>query len=65
MSTEEPKAVVKLADSDLFVGLSPSGHSMTIETNGARTRRDIRDEHNGPPHVTRCKREDCGLLDQL
>jgi putative redox protein len=36
MSTEEPKAVVKLADSDLFVGLSPSGHSMTIETNGAR-----------------------------
>ena len=36
MSTEEPKAVVQLADRDLFVGLSPSGHSVTIDTDRTR-----------------------------
>ena len=36
MSTREPKAVVKLAGSDLFVGLSPSGHAVTIDTDRTR-----------------------------
>ena len=36
MSTGEPKAVVQLADSDLFVGVSPSGHSVTIDTDRTR-----------------------------
>ncbi len=36
MSTEEPKAVVQLAGDDLFVGFSPSGHAVTIDTDRAR-----------------------------
>jgi putative redox protein len=36
MSTEDPKAVVQLASNDLFVGLSPSGHAVTIDTDSAR-----------------------------
>ena len=36
MSAENPKAVVKWADSDLFVGFSPSGHAVAIETDHAR-----------------------------
>jgi putative redox protein len=36
MSLEGPKAVVKLADDNLFVGYSPSGHSLTIETDQVR-----------------------------
>ena len=36
MSTEDPKAVVQLAGNDLFVGLSPSGHAVTIDTDRAR-----------------------------
>jgi putative redox protein len=36
MSTEEPKAVVQLAGEDLFVGFSPSGHAVTIDTDRAR-----------------------------
>jgi putative redox protein len=36
MSTEEPKAVVQLAGSDLFVGFSPSGHAVTVDTDRAR-----------------------------
>ena len=36
MSTEEPKAVVQLADNDLFVGFSPSGHEVTIDTDRGR-----------------------------
>ncbi len=36
MSPEDAKAVVKLADNDLFVGYAPSGHSLTIETDHAR-----------------------------
>ncbi len=36
MSTDEPKAVVQLAGDDLFVGFSPSGHAVTIDTDRAR-----------------------------
>jgi len=36
MSTEEPKAVVQLAGHDLFVGFSPSGHAVTIDTDRVR-----------------------------
>lgn len=36
MSTEDPKAVVQLAGGDLFVGVSPSGHAVTIDTDRAR-----------------------------
>jgi len=36
MSTREPKAVVQLAGNDLFVGFSPSGHAVTIDTDRAR-----------------------------
>jgi putative redox protein len=36
MSTDEPKAVVQLAGSDLFVGHSPSGHAISIDTDRAR-----------------------------
>ena len=36
MSAHDPKAVVKLADDNLFVGYAPSGHSLTIDTDIAR-----------------------------
>ncbi|MCA1605061.1 MAG: OsmC family protein [Acidobacteria bacterium] len=36
MSTEETKAVVQLSGSDLFVGCSPSGHAIKIDTDRAR-----------------------------
>jgi len=36
MSTENPKAVVRLAGSDLFVGFSPSGHAVPIDTDRTR-----------------------------
>jgi putative redox protein len=36
MSAHDPKAVVKLADDNLFVGYAPSGHSLTIDTDNAR-----------------------------
>ena len=36
MSIDEPKAVVQLAGNDLFVGFSPSGHAVTIDTDHAR-----------------------------
>jgi putative redox protein len=36
MSTVEPKAVVQLAGDELFIGTSPSGHSVTIDTNRTR-----------------------------
>jgi putative redox protein len=36
MSDENPKAVVRLAGSDLFVGFSPSGHAVTIDTDRDR-----------------------------
>jgi putative redox protein len=36
MSTEDSKAVVRLAVTDLFVGLSPSGHAVVIDTDHDR-----------------------------
>ena len=36
MSTENPKAVVQFAGNELFVGFSPSGHAVTIETDHDR-----------------------------
>jgi putative redox protein len=36
MSSEETKAVVQLAATDLFIGLSPSGHALTIDTDRVR-----------------------------
>jgi len=36
MSTENPKAVVQFAGNDLFIGVSPSGHAVTIDTDRAR-----------------------------
>lgn len=36
MSAENPKAVVKLAGSDLFVGFAPSGHAVVLDTDGTR-----------------------------
>ena len=36
MSTEDPKAVVQFAGNDLFVGFSPSGHAVAIDTDRAR-----------------------------
>ncbi len=36
MSTENPKAVVQLAGDDLFIGFSPSGNAVAIDTNRAR-----------------------------
>ena len=36
MSTDKPKAVVQLADSDLFVGYTPSGHAIAIDTDRER-----------------------------
>lgn len=36
MSAENPKAVIQLADNDLFVGVAPSGHAITIDTDSAR-----------------------------
>lgn len=36
MSTENPKAVVQFAGDDLFIGVSPSGHAITIDTDRGR-----------------------------
>lgn len=36
MSTENPKAVVQFAGDDLFIGVSPSGHAITIDADRAR-----------------------------
>lgn len=36
MSSEDPKAVVQLTGSDLFIGYSPSGHPVTIDTDHLR-----------------------------
>ena len=36
MSTEEPKTVVQFAGEDLFVGTTPSGHKVRIDTDGTR-----------------------------
>lgn len=36
MSTEDPLAVVQLAGGDFFVGFSPSGHAVAIDTDRDR-----------------------------
>ena len=36
MDSEDPKAVVQLTGSDLFIGYSPSGHPVTIDTDHLR-----------------------------
>ena len=36
MSSEDPKAVIQLAGSDLFVGFTPSNHAVVIDTDGNR-----------------------------
>lgn len=36
MSAEDPKAVVQLTGTDLFIGYSPSGHPVTIDTDHIR-----------------------------
>lgn len=36
MSAGDSKAVIKLAGDDLFVGVAPSGHAITIDTDRAR-----------------------------
>jgi putative redox protein len=36
MSSEDPKAIVQLTGSDLFIGYSPAGHSVTIDTDHLR-----------------------------
>jgi putative redox protein len=36
MSKEDPKAVIQLAGKDLFIGYTPSGNAVTIDTNHIR-----------------------------
>jgi putative redox protein len=36
MSSDDPKAVVVLADDNLFLGLTPSGHAVTVDTDRGR-----------------------------
>src|SRR5919199_6263591 len=36
MSEEKPKAVIHYAGNDLFIGISPSGHAQTLETDHER-----------------------------
>ena len=37
MTSSTTKATVKFVDDDLFVGVSPSGHSLTLDTNHERS----------------------------
>ncbi|PWT94557.1 MAG: hypothetical protein C5B55_02540 [Blastocatellia bacterium] len=37
MNKNSVKATVKFVDDDLFVGISPSGHSLTLDTNHERS----------------------------
>jgi putative redox protein len=37
MSSDDPKAVVQLTGTDLFIGYSESGHSVTIDTDHIRS----------------------------
>lgn len=37
MSNASSKAIVKFVDEDLFVGITPSGHSLTLDTNHERS----------------------------
>jgi putative redox protein len=36
MSTEQPKAIIHSAGSDFFIGISPSGHALTLDTDHER-----------------------------
>jgi putative redox protein len=36
MAEEKPKAMIHYAGNDLFIGISPSGHAQTLETNHER-----------------------------
>ena len=36
MSTEKPKAVIHSAGHDFFIGISPSGHAVTLDTDHER-----------------------------
>ena len=36
MSSEDPKAVVQLVGDDLFIGFTPSGHAVPLDTNHVR-----------------------------
>ena len=36
MSPEENKAIVQFAGNDLFIGITPSGHALTLDTNHER-----------------------------
>ncbi|MEP6911456.1 MAG: OsmC family protein [bacterium] len=36
MSEEDPKAVIRLTGNDLFLGFTPSGNAVTIDTNHSR-----------------------------
>jgi putative redox protein len=36
MGADDPKAVIELKDADLFVGHTPSGHSILLDTDHAR-----------------------------
>lgn len=36
MSSEDPKTIVQLTGSDLFIGYSPAGHPVTIDTDHLR-----------------------------
>lgn len=36
MSAEDPKATVQFAGNDLFIGITPSNHAMTIDTDSER-----------------------------
>jgi len=37
MSPEENKAIVHFAGNDLFIGITPSGHALTLDTNQERS----------------------------
>lgn len=37
MSANSVKAIVKFVSDDLFVGITPSGHSITLDTDGSRS----------------------------
>lgn len=37
MASKSNKAIVKFVSDDLFVGITPSGHSMTFDTNSERS----------------------------
>ncbi len=37
MTHDDPKATIRLVDDNLFVGTSPSGHAMVVDTNHTRS----------------------------